>query len=232
MNEIAKGAEFQDPTAAGAPDDGSVTVTLRSPIQVYGENKKELTFRKPTVADLLFIGVCPVTLDTISSPPRFLFDEEAAMTAMMARLAVAPSSSIDRLWTEDSAACERALLPFFSPEGMEMTIAKKPPDGDGSISVKLNRAVFDEKSGAQVELIKFRQPMRGDITRLGEGPVRFNEFGTPPTIKHNVGRMHVVLQRLSGLPAAFFESLTVPEWLGLAWGITRFFLNLQENPST
>lgn len=99
---------------APAPEDTSITVTLSKPIPVYAEKVSVLKFRKPTAGDIIRIGN-PVEFDPISEPPK-ISHHAHRMTAMMARLANIPLSSIDFMDPQDWVSCAWALSPNFMPK--------------------------------------------------------------------------------------------------------------------
>ncbi len=102
------------PAAENAPaDDGSISVPLEKPIQVFADKVTVLKFRKPTAADIIQLGN-PVIFDPFSDLPKLTHDARI-MTAMMARLAGVPSSSIGFLEPRDWVSCAWALSPFFMP---------------------------------------------------------------------------------------------------------------------
>lgn len=86
---------------------------LQRPIPVFDEEVAELVFREPTGKDILEVGN-PVVLDMASEPPRVTHDERK-MTAMIARLANVPPSSVGRLTPQDWVACAWLLTNFFVP---------------------------------------------------------------------------------------------------------------------
>lgn len=97
-----------------AADDGSVTVKLKKPIPVMGDMVSSLKFREATAGDITSVGGSPVIKDWVSEPPILTFDGPK-MTAMMARLSGAPTSSIARMGSRDWESCATALIPFFMP---------------------------------------------------------------------------------------------------------------------
>jgi hypothetical protein len=93
--------------------EAAVEYPLVKPISAYGEDVSVLKMRKPTGADLLRIGN-PVKFSPFSDPPQIEHDY-AKVVAMVARLANVPSSSLERLETDDLTALAWVITPFFTP---------------------------------------------------------------------------------------------------------------------
>lgn len=99
--------------AEAAHEDIAVEFPLVKPINAYGEELKVLKLRKPTGTDLLRIGN-PVKFSPYSDPPSVDHDYPKVL-AMVARLANVPSSSLERLDTDDLTALAWTITPFFIP---------------------------------------------------------------------------------------------------------------------
>jgi Phage tail assembly chaperone proteins, E, or 41 or 14 len=95
-------------------DPDHITVTLSTPINAYGEDVSVIKMRKPTGADLLRVGN-PVEFDPISDPPKISHNMQRVQQ-MVARLANIPSSSLEKMATQDWVACAWAVTPFFLPK--------------------------------------------------------------------------------------------------------------------
>ncbi|MGY3278125.1 phage tail assembly protein [Bradyrhizobium sp. S3.7.6] len=91
----------------------AVEFALTKPINAYGEEVKVLKLRKPMGADLLRVGN-PVKFSPYTDPPQVDHDYGKVL-AMVARLANVPSSSLERLDTDDLSALAWTITPFFIP---------------------------------------------------------------------------------------------------------------------
>lgn len=110
----AKGEPAPAPTPEPPPGPApGYSCELIKPIEAHGEPVTILRFREPTANDLILIGN-PVIFDPISDPPKVTHDERR-MSAMFARLAGIPPSSISLMSPRDWVTCAWGLTPFFVP---------------------------------------------------------------------------------------------------------------------
>src|SRR5512139_3975659 len=72
---------------------------LRKPVIANGEEVKELSFREPTVDDLLRCGD-PARVDYFAGTPKIVYNDEA-VASMMSTLAAVPPSTIKKLDLKD-----------------------------------------------------------------------------------------------------------------------------------
>jgi hypothetical protein len=87
---------------------------LSKPVKSEGNMLEELVFREPTAADIEAVGN-PVILDVLDRDvPKINFDARA-MSAMMARLASVPPSTIRQLTARDWNTGAWRLVGFFTP---------------------------------------------------------------------------------------------------------------------
>jgi hypothetical protein len=93
----------------------AIRVALVKPVKAQGEEISELTLREPTGMDIAEVGGPPVLLDMTSDPPAVTFDGKK-MTAMLARLAAVPPSTIKALSAEDWTTAAWSVSPFFIPK--------------------------------------------------------------------------------------------------------------------
>lgn len=84
-----------------------------TPIPVFDETVKALTFRKPTGDDIIRLGN-PVEFDAFADPPKIRHDMPT-MVSMMARLSGAPTTSFRHMDPNDLVSCAWALSHFFIP---------------------------------------------------------------------------------------------------------------------
>lgn len=92
----------------------TVVVQLRKSVIANGDEVKELTFREPTGADIEAAG-SPIIIDWSTDPPTDRYDTKA-MTAMMARLATVPPSTIRQMSGSDwEFAALQLKFRFFLP---------------------------------------------------------------------------------------------------------------------
>lgn len=105
-----------DVPAAGdkSADSSVITYNLRKPVKAFGDEIKALTFAEPTALDIEAVGL-PVILDFKVDPPLVTFDQRA-MSAMMARLAKVPASTISALHPKDWTNAAWTLSGFFTPD--------------------------------------------------------------------------------------------------------------------
>jgi|SRR6516164_1927196 hypothetical protein len=89
-------------------------VTLTKPVIANGEETLELHFREPTGADIAHCGN-PVEVDFSQDPPKITYDAKA-MSAMLARLAVVPPSTINSLTAKDWETAALMVTGFFLPD--------------------------------------------------------------------------------------------------------------------
>lgn len=90
-----------------------LTLSLTKPIEANGATIASLIFREPTGGDLAECGM-PVSFELIGSEPQMAIDPKA-MTAVLARLASVPPSSIRLLTAGDWTAAAYMVAPFFLP---------------------------------------------------------------------------------------------------------------------
>lgn len=77
-----------------------ITVYLKYPIQAHGEEVSTLTFRRPTMADL-------IKMDQASG-------EMGKMAKLIECTASIPAGSVAKIDVEDLQAITEAISPFFS----------------------------------------------------------------------------------------------------------------------
>lgn len=118
MNEAVKNGVAVEPAAA-APSARikQIVIKLEEPVQAHGEMVKELTFRRPTGADIMSINGYPINIDwngggVSVNPP--------IMSEMMSLLAAVPPSTIKALDAQDWSTCAHALMGFFPPDVSQM----------------------------------------------------------------------------------------------------------------
>jgi len=99
-----------------APKDEVVTrfdFPLRKPINIFGDMVSVLKWREPSGTDLIKVGN-PVIAYPGTIPLKIEHDM-GKVTAMMARLTDAPSSSIERIEPDDLMKFAWTITPFFLP---------------------------------------------------------------------------------------------------------------------
>jgi len=87
--------------------------TLSTPITAGDTELKEIVFREPLGGDIAAVGL-PAQLNLGAEPPTMDINARA-MTAMMARLANVPPSSIGQMLPGDWTACAYMLADRFMP---------------------------------------------------------------------------------------------------------------------
>ncbi len=105
-------SEVETPAETPVADD-HVIVKLAKPIPVFAETVSELKMRPPTAADIISIGN-PVLFSPFSDPPSVEHHPQK-MTAMLARLASVPTSSLAKMDPQDWVSAAWAISPFFIP---------------------------------------------------------------------------------------------------------------------
>jgi hypothetical protein len=75
------------------------TLKLRKSVIANGEEVMELSFREPTVDDIIRCGD-PVRLDYFTGEPKIVYNDNA-VSAMMSTLAAVPPSTIKKLALKD-----------------------------------------------------------------------------------------------------------------------------------
>src|SRR5436190_21933363 len=90
-------------------------VALRKSVIANGDEVMSLSFREPTAGDIEACGN-PVNIDVFSGEnPKITFDAKA-MTAMLARLAMVPPSTIRNMPPRDWNTAAWNVASFFMPE--------------------------------------------------------------------------------------------------------------------
>jgi hypothetical protein len=95
-----------------------VVIKLENPVLAHGDMVSQLTFRRPTGADIMAMGEgYPININwqtgaVTPNPP--------VMGDMMSRLAEVPPSTIKALDAEDWSTCAHALMRFFPPGAQAM----------------------------------------------------------------------------------------------------------------
>jgi len=115
----AREAPAEEPVQEQPQVNGAATsdliVKLRKPVQAHGDEITELKFREPTGGDIEAAGN-PVLIDMFSGENIKLTFDEKKMTAMMARLAMVPPSTIRQLNPKDWNSAAWQLVHFFTPD--------------------------------------------------------------------------------------------------------------------
>src|SRR5262245_22341144 len=91
--------EEQKPSEIKPNGEWPKVLKLRKSVQANGELVNELSFREPTVDDVMRCGD-PARLDYFSGEPKIIYND-AAMAAMMSTLAAVPPSTIKNLSLKD-----------------------------------------------------------------------------------------------------------------------------------
>jgi hypothetical protein len=97
----------------GAPS--PIVIALRKSVVANGDEVMSLSFREPTAGDIEVCGN-PVNIDVFAGEtPKVTFDAKA-MTAMLARLALVPPSTIRNMHPRDWNTAAWNIASFFMPE--------------------------------------------------------------------------------------------------------------------
>lgn len=97
---MAEEIKKEEPPVNGAPVvEWPKVLKLRKAVPANGEDVTELTFREPTVDDIIRCGD-PVRLDYFSGEPKIVYND-SAVSAMMSTLAAVPPSTIKKLAMKD-----------------------------------------------------------------------------------------------------------------------------------
>lgn len=102
-------------TEAGADERETDEIILKlvRPLRVFNDMVSELKFRAPTAADIVSIGN-PVIFDLATDPPRITHNA-SRMTAMLAKLANIPTTSVTQLDPRDWVTAAWKISGFFIP---------------------------------------------------------------------------------------------------------------------
>lgn len=77
--------------------------------------------------------------------------------------------------------------------------------------------------GKQLDVLYFREPRAGDITRHGR-PVNYTPGYDFSSITFDEAKMTAMLAALSGVPQSSIDFMTTQDWTECAWGVSRFFI--------
>lgn len=99
-------------TVAAAEEKRSIKLSV--PVKFGEEIIAELSYRKPTGADIVQCGH-PLKINFAADPVEYSFDEQK-MARMMATLYAQPPSVIGRLDPNDWTTCAWAIAGFFTPD--------------------------------------------------------------------------------------------------------------------
>jgi hypothetical protein len=96
------------------PQEWNGLLSLRKPINAFGDPVMEIKFREPTAGDIERIGN-PITIALYENNPKMHFEAQT-MTMMMAHLAGVPPSTIRQMHPRDWNNGAWKLANFFMPD--------------------------------------------------------------------------------------------------------------------
>jgi hypothetical protein len=100
--------------ADAIPQEWNGLLSLRKPINAFGDTVTEIKFREPTAGDIERIGN-PITIALYENNPKMHFEAQT-MTMMMAHLAGVPPSTIRQMHPRDWNNGAWKLANFFMPD--------------------------------------------------------------------------------------------------------------------
>lgn len=103
----------------------SHVLTLSKPIKAHGEEVGELTFREPTVKDMIAVG--QPFLIIVGDNETAMRIENKTIAAYIVRLAGVPMSSVEQLSLGDFGAAQGVVLGFFGAGAGEVPSSLKGP---------------------------------------------------------------------------------------------------------
>lgn len=77
--------------------------------------------------------------------------------------------------------------------------------------------------GKQISVLEMSRPTGADLVRVGN-PVIFTPFTDPPRVEHDFAKVIAMVARLAKVPSPSLEALDPDDLVGLAWGISPFFM--------